>query len=86
MTDSLTPQQRKQAAAFMTRLLRIMGFGILALGVMFFFNIGNIGLLMGNEDPDFLRNLGAMLFLIGVVDIVLLPRLIQKTLDKNQSR
>lgn len=75
MNEHRTPNNNAQTDVII-RVIRIAGFSIAAFGLLFFFNIGNAAAFIGIDDPMTLKFLGGAMIVTGIVDIIVVPRVL----------
>lgn len=65
-------------------LLRLMGVIACAMGLLFIFNVMNVGELVGLMEEGMHKYLGGILCIIGLIDILILPRIFEQISQKNR--
>lgn len=63
---------------------RIMGLVFVLLGGLSYFNIANMGEALIGPDPESIKILGGSFVFIGILDIILVPRLMEKILGADK--
>ena len=81
--DKPDDRKTKQQALLVT-LLRWMGFILMGLAGILFLDIGGWATAAGMTAGDLHRILGAMLFVMGLVDVVLMPRMFEHIFGTNR--
>lgn len=80
--NNLTEDGQKR----LIRLLRISGGVFIVIGGIFFADLGDIASLLDLQMDQMNRLVGGLMMLVGVLDVVLVPRILQIVFDKNRMK
>ena len=83
MTNTSKTSQDMQQRQLL-RLVRIVGATIIAAGFFVGMDVGGFGTLLGLSDPLTRQMAAAALLMVGASDIIVVPRLLQSSMDKKK--
>lgn len=76
--------QNSQSLQKLIFILRITGLGFVLLGAVVYFNVANIGETISGSDPEVMKIFGGSSILLGIMDIILVPRILEKILNADK--
>ncbi|MBL8639628.1 MAG: hypothetical protein JNK24_04645 [Alphaproteobacteria bacterium] len=77
---SQTPQSLQK----LTFIMRVTGLVFALLGAVVYFDVASIGEAITKSDPELMKIFGGSLIFVGIVDIILVPRILEKILGANK--
>lgn len=80
----MAASQQQDHQQKLTKRLRMTGGVFILLGLVLYFDIGGIAGALGFLENGVYRVLGGSVILVGVLDVVLVPRILQIVFDKNR--